>query len=181
VHTNTLRLGSATAAFQKHPRVERPAKGKPAPPDSFARALDKPLSAEQLFRTLLVATGNQPDAEGKIAGRSEKEISHAFIAQFPDMFPAEYNATLHQAMFLSNSPLFDQLLTPRDNNLAARLASLNDSEARVRAVFAAVFGREPERDELRECAAYLSARSSEAGVKQFLWAMLTSAEFQLNH
>jgi hypothetical protein len=180
-HTNTLRLGSATAALPRQTHPARPAKGKPAPPDSVARALDKPLSAEQLFRTLLVATGNQPDAEGKVAGRSEKEIRHAFVAQFPDVFPADYNATLHQAMFLSNSPLFDQLLTPRDNNLAARLASLSDSEARVRAVFAAVFGREPERDELRECAAYLSARSSEAGVKQFLWALLSSAEFQLNH
>jgi hypothetical protein len=178
-HTNTLRLGSATAALQK--RGERPVKAKPAPPDSFARALDKPLSAEQLFRTLLVATGNQPDAEGKIARHSEKEIRLAFAAQFPDVFPAEYNATLHQAMFFSNSPLFDQLLTPRDNNLAARLAALSDSEARVRSVFTAVFGREPERDELRECAAYLSARPPEAGAKQLLWALLSSAEFQLNH
>src|SRR4029453_13422624 len=101
---------------------------KPAPPDSFARALDKPLSAEQLFRTLLVATGNQSDAEGKIAGRSEQEIRRAFVAQFPDVFPAENNATLPQAMFFSNSPLFDQLLTPRGDNLTARLASLSDPE-----------------------------------------------------
>jgi hypothetical protein len=36
------------------------------------------------------------------------------------------------------------------------------------------------RDELRECEKYLAARSTEAGVKQLVWAMLTSAEFQLN-
>jgi len=149
--------------------------------DSFARVQDKPLSAEQLFRTLLVATGNPPDAEGKIADRPERELRRAFVAQFPDLFPVEYNATLHQAMFLSNSPLFDQLLRPRGDNLAARLPALPDAESRVRAAFAAVFGREPERDELRECAAYLAARSPEAGVKQLLWAMLSSAEFQLNH
>ena len=176
-----IRMLCNTRAYQLDSRAARPAKAKPAPPDSFARALDKPLSAEQLFRTLLVATGNQPDTEGKIAGRSERELRHAFVAQFPDVFPAEYNATLHQAMFLANSPLFDQLLTPRDNNLAARLISLSDPEARVRAAFAAVFGREPERDELRECAAHLAARSLEAGVKQLLWAMLSGAEFQLNH
>src|SRR6185369_12221552 len=74
MHTNTLRLGSVTAALPRQTHPARPAKGKPAPPDSFARALDKPLSAEQLFRSLLVATGNQPDAEGQIAGRYEKEI-----------------------------------------------------------------------------------------------------------
>jgi hypothetical protein len=149
--------------------------------DSFARALDKPLSAEQFFRTLLIATGNPPDADGKVAGRAEKEVRRAFIAQFPDLFPAEYNATLSQAMFLSNSPLLDPLLAPRGDNLAARLAALHDPEARVRQAFAAVFGREPDRDELRECAGYLSPRAPEAGVKQLLWAMLNSAEFQLNH
>jgi hypothetical protein len=156
-------------------------KFKPAPIGSFASALDKPLSAEQLFRTLLIATGNTPDADGKIAGRSKTEILRAFIAQFPDVFPAEYNATLYQAMFLSNSPLFDQLLAPRGGNLVARLIALPGNEARVRTAFDAVYGREPDRLELGECTAYLAARSPEAGVKQFLWALLSSAEFQLNH
>lgn len=166
-----------TKAYQ----LESKTIGKPAPVGSFARALDKPLSAEQLFRTLLIATGNPPDADGKIAGRSRTEILRAFIAQFPDVFPAEYNATLYQAMFLSNSPLFDQLLAPRSDNLVARLTALPASEARVRAGFEAVFGREPDRVELAECTAYLAARTPEAGVKQFLWALLSSAEFQLNH
>src|SRR6185436_16009369 len=125
--------------------------------------------------------GNQPDVEGKIAGRSEQEIRRAFVAQFPDVFPAEYNASLHQAMFFSNSPLFDQLLAPRENNLAARLVAMPDLAMRVRTAFAAVYGREPERDEWRECTAYLTARAPEASVKQLLWAMLSSAEFQLNH
>jgi len=84
-------------------------------------------------------------------------------------------------MFFSNSPLFDHLLAACGDNLAARLQALRDAEARVRGAFAAVFGREPQRDELHECAAYLSARSPEAGVKQLLWALLSSAEFQLNH
>jgi len=177
-----------TSAYQLESRVanagETPAtrtKNKPAPVDSFARGLDKPLSAEQLFGSLLAATGNQMDAEGKIAGRSERELRRAFIAQFPDLFPAEYNATLYQAMFLANSPLFDQLLAPRGDNLAARLVAMPDPTGRTHEAFRDVFGREPDRDELRECAGYLGSRSAEAGVKQLLWAMLSSAEFQLNH
>ena len=148
---------------------------------SFSRALDKPLSAEQLFRTLLVATGNPPDADGNIVGRSARELRRAFVAQFPDLFPAEYNATLQQAMFLANSPLFEHLLTPRGDNLAARLQALPEAGSRIRGAFTAVFGREPDRDELRECMSYLAARPPETGVKQILWAMLSSAEFQLNH
>jgi hypothetical protein len=176
---------SGRAAMPRRPGSLDPG-GAAAPPyraiqGSFAHAIDKALSAEQLFRALLIATGNQADAEGKIAGRSERELRNAFTVQFPDLFPPEYNATLSQAMFLSNSPLFDQLLTPRGNNLTARLVAARDSEARVREAFAAVFGREPERDEARECSAYLAGRAPEAGVKQLLWAMLSSAEFQLNH
>jgi len=170
-----------TRAYQLDSRSARRGNAKSPAPETFARALDKPLTAEQLFRTLLVATGNQPDKDGKITGLSERDLRYAFIAQFPDLFPAEYNATLSQAMFLSNSPLFDQLLTARGDNLAARLTAEKNTETRVRRAFDAVFAREPDREELRECVAYLAARSPETGVKQLLWAMLSSAEFQLNH
>ena len=181
VHSDKLGLGSATAALQEPTRAPRPAKAKPAPLNSFARTQDKPLSAEQLYRSLLVATGNRTDTNGTVAGRSEKELRRAFIKQFPSLFPAEYNASLQQAMFLANSDLFDQLLAPRDANLTTRLAAMPDETARVREAFAAVFGREPDAEELRECGAYLKARSPEAGTKQLLWAMLTSAEFQVSH
>jgi mono/diheme cytochrome c family protein len=169
-----------TRAYQLEARPVK-ANGKPAQPETFARVLDKPLSAEQLYRSLLIATANAPGSDGKVAERSEKELRQAFVKQFPDLFPAEYNATLQQAMFFSNSSLFDALLAPRDGNLAARLMAMTSNEARVRGAYAAVFGREPDREELRECAAYLAKRSPEAGVKQLLWAMLTSAEFQVNH
>jgi mono/diheme cytochrome c family protein len=170
-----------TKAYQLDSRPARRGNAQSSAPGTFARALDKPLTAEQLFRAVVVATGNQPDKDGKIAGLSERDVRYAFIAQFPDLFPAEYNATLSQAMFISNSQLFDQLLIPRGDNLAARLAAENNAEARVRHAFDAVFARAPEREELRECVTYLAARSAEAGVKQLLWALLSSAEFQLNH
>lgn len=168
-----------TRAYQLDSRTR--GKGKPPEPESFARVLDKPLIAEQLLRTLLIATANQPDKDGKIAGMTERELRLAFINKFPDLFPPEYNATLSQAMFLANSPLFDQLFAPRGENLAAQLIAQPDAEARVRRAFQSVFGREPDREELRECVSYLAARSPEWGVKQLLWAMLSSAEFQLNH
>ena len=70
-------------------------------PETFGRALEKPLSAEQLFRSFLTATGHELRAEGKIAGREGTEIRRAFAAKFPDLFPVEYGASLQQAMFLS--------------------------------------------------------------------------------
>lgn len=170
-----------TRAYQCGARPAKPSKTAPPPPESFARALDKPLSAEQLFRSLLIATGSQVDTNGLIAGKSESQLRRAFVKQFPDLFPAEYNATLQQAMFFSNAELFDNLLAPREGNLTAHLASLTENRARVLEAYAAVFGREPDAMELRTCSEYLQPRPAEAGMKQLLWAMLTSAEFQLNH
>jgi mono/diheme cytochrome c family protein len=169
-----------TRAYQLEAKPASMKKGKVSP-DPFANALDKPLSAEQLYRSLLIATENQPDASGKVAGMSDKELRRAFVKQFPDLFAPEYNASLQQAMFLANAPLLDSLVTPRDGNLATRLLKLPSHEARVREAFAVIYGREPAKDELRECTNYLAARTPEAGVKQLLWAMLAGAEFQVNH
>jgi hypothetical protein len=176
-----IRILCSTRAYQLDSRTAKSSKAKPAAPGTFAHALDKPLSAEQLYRSLLVATDNHADTNGVVAGKSEKELRRAFIKQFPSLFPAEYNASLQQAMFLANSELFDQLLAPRDGNLTTRLAAVPDEKARVREAFASVFGREPDGEELGQCSSYLKGRSPEAGAKQLLWAMLTSAEFQVNH
>jgi hypothetical protein len=159
----------------------RPA-GKVAPADeAFARALDKPLTAEQLYRSLLSATANPVAADGKVAGLTEEELRKAFVRQFPDLFVPDYNATLQQAMFLANSPLLEPLLAPRDGNLSVKLASLPDNPQRVKAAFHSVFGREPDREELKTSSAYLATHPGEPGQRQLLWALLTSTEFQVNH
>jgi mono/diheme cytochrome c family protein len=173
-----IKMIVSTRAYQLD---SRPRDGKPAPDDAFARALEKPLSAEQLFQSLLVATGSAPDKNGKIAGQDEKSLRRAFVAQFPDLFAPDYNATLQQALFLSNSPLFDQLLAPAGGNLSARLLGQPARNERARLAIRAVFGREPDAAELTEANRYLASRSPEAGVKQLLWALVSSTEFAVNH
>ena len=54
-----------TKAYQLDSMPARRGKARSPGPETFARALDKPLTAEQLFRSLLVATANQPDKDGK--------------------------------------------------------------------------------------------------------------------
>lgn len=174
----------AARAFSRHGvALAKSASPKPAlaQPDSFSRALDKPLSAEQLYRSLLVATGNQPAADGKVVGREAKDFRRAVVAQFPDLFQTDYNASLQQALFLSNSPLIDDLLKPRGQNLTARLLAMGDPEDRVRAAFLQIFSREPDADELQTATRYLAAHPASDGVREFVWALLTSAEFQVNH
>lgn len=166
----------------------RPAPGKPPADEAFARALEKPLSAEQLARSLELATGPWILAETASASPSVKppvvtaaSLQRALVRDFPDLGAPEYNATLQQAMFLSNSPVLEPLLRPYPGNLAQRLEGLPDDRARVREAFRAILGRSPDREELKAGMDYLRGHPGQGGRAQFLWALLTGAEFQVNH
>src|SRR6185369_2565589 len=138
----------------------------------FARALDKPLSAEQLTASLLVATGNFPGPEER-----QNELRRAIVQKFPDLMPAVYNPSLEQALFWSNSPVVERLLKPENGNTAAQLLALDSPAASVKKAFDLVLGREPNSAEVEELKTLGVSGSSEAGVKNILWALLSSAEF----
>jgi hypothetical protein len=150
-------------------------------PELFARGLEKPLSAEVLGRSLLIATGHDPSSS--LAAPDAEPLRNALVAAFPGLFDVEYNATLQQAIFLTNNPLLDGLLKPQNEDLTARVLTLPTSEAKVDALFAEVLGRAPDADERAAAIAYLDARKDrpEAGVKQLSWALLTGTEFLMNH
>ena len=139
------------------------------------------MSAEVLSRSLLIATGHEPANTESSADANP--LRQALVKAFPGMFEVEYNATLQQATFLTNNPLLDNLLKPGDRDLTDRLLKLPANDERARAAFVEVLGRQPDDDERAKAVAYLDARSDrpEAGVKQLTWALLTSAEFLLNH
>jgi hypothetical protein len=147
----------------------------PPVPELFARGLEKPLSAEVLHRSVVLATRNQ--------SADTEPLRQALIVAFPSLFDVEYNATLQQTMFLTNNPLFDALLQPGGQNLTARLAELPSNAKRVETAFVEILGRLPDDAERARAIAYLDARSErpQAGVRQLTWALLTSAEFLLNH
>ena len=153
----------------------------PPAPELFARGLEKPLSAEVLYRSLLTAT------RGGVAGRPDAAdtdaLRQALIVTFPTLYDSDYSATLQQAMFLTNSPKLDALLHPEGENLAVRLLKLPTSEARVRTAFLDVLGRPPDETELRTLVAYLDARSErpDAADRQLMWTLLTCTEFLTNH
>jgi hypothetical protein len=149
----------------------------PPLPNAFARALEKPLTAEQLYRSLLVASGQ----DLKAVGQDADGLRQSVIARFPDVFVSEHNASLQQALFFSNSPLMDGLLKKQPGNTTGTLVTISDLEARIDKAFRIVLGRPPEKDELANARAFLAKRDPEAGVKQFVWALLASAEFQVNH
>jgi hypothetical protein len=150
--------------------------GKKVPPaESFARALEKPLSAEQLLHSAWVATGTKKE------GPAAVELERLFVSTFPDLMPDTYNPSLQQALFLSNSSMVEDLAKSASGNTTEKLLALKSRETQVREAFRTVLGRVPDDVELKQCQALLDSRSAEKGVSNLMWALLTSAEFQLNH
>jgi len=147
-----------------------------AQPDLFAYGLEKPLTAETLYRSLLVAATGKADAE-------QPELRDSLVEVFPDVFAEENISTLRQTMFLTNNPLVHGLLQGAGGATLDRLAANPDPAARVREAFRIAYAREPAADELKEATAYLAARPDRArqATAQLWWALLAGAEFRFNH
>lgn len=154
---------------------------RPQAVDTFAWAAEKPLSAETAFRSLLAATGQ--DLGKPSSDNAVQALRQAFIEHFPDLLPVEYNATLQQAMFLSNSPLVQSLLEPKAGNTAEKLLDIENINQRVREAFLFVYGRWPDASEKEAATQFLIHREDrpKEGVQQLLWTLITSAEFLTNH
>jgi mono/diheme cytochrome c family protein len=132
----------------------------------------KPLPAEALHRSLLIA------AESPLPGNDE--TPRVLVDLYPEVFPEEPSIGVEQALFLSNNAFLDELLEPKEGNLAARLLALAEPAAQVEEAFLAILGRRPDDDEAARCRQFLAARADRprAGVKGLLWALLAGAEFQ---
>lgn len=139
-------------------------------PEAFAGALERPLTAEQIARSWRVAAGLKPADDG---------LRRAVITALPDVLPKDYNATFQQAQFLASSPETANVTKAAKDSLNARLAALPDNKARAREMVLAIYGREPDAEESAQAEAFLNSRADkpEDGVRDFLWALMTSAEF----
>jgi hypothetical protein len=147
-----------------------------ARPELFAAGIEKPLTAEQLCRSLLVATTGNTDADNE-------DLEKALATVFPDVIPEESVSTLQQAMFLSNSPIVQKLARVEPGTTAERLAAILDPAARVRRAFRIAYARNPDAGELRAATRFLKARADRRpqATAQLWWAVLAGAEFRFNH
>jgi mono/diheme cytochrome c family protein len=139
-------------------------------PETFAGAIERPLSAEQLARSWRIAAGLPPE---------DDPLRGATIAALPDILPKDYSATYQQAQFLANSRLIAEILKPVPTNTASRLAAMPDPGECVREAFLATYERLPDAEEASQAVAFVKERSknrTEAD-RDLLWAMMTSAEF----
>ncbi len=153
-----------------------PADAKEPLPERFSVALEKPLSAEQLFASVATAVGTKPaDA-----------IKAKFVKAFanPPMEPeGEFAPSLRAALFLMNDAELLKLLDAQPGSLLDRLKGLDSPDVVADELYVSVLSRQPTADEAAEVTEQLKAAGDrrEAVLKQLAWALLASSEFCLNH
>ncbi len=162
----------------------------------FARYFPRKLPAEVLLDSISQVTDVANQFRGYPAGTSAKDL---YAPDNPDYFLSTFgfprrdilsgrseSPTLGQALQMMNGETIQERLESEKNILTSLLNSgLSDTEM-IAALYERAYSRLPGDSELKVLREKLSAERS-AGLGQrrvlesFLWAMLNSKEFQLNH
>lgn len=158
-------------------------------PRLFARMLVKGLTSDQLFDSLIWATGNvEPQQDNPNFFRADGQRQ-----KFRDLFgqqvsaPGEVQTSILQALLMLNGAYVDQASSPEQGRtLSAIIESpFFSNEQRLEILFVAALARVPRPDESATLLKYVENESQGYDWKQALgdvyWSLLNSSEFLLNH
>lgn len=115
----------------------------------------------------------------KLAGNIGQFVS--LFAQQPGQPPA-FQASVHQALFLSNGGLLAGWLNPAGGNLTERLTKMDDAAAVADELYLSTLTRRPTADETAAVAEYWKNNGEDraAAAREIVWSLVTSAEFRFN-
>lgn len=192
-----LRVIANSATYQRSSRWTGATEPDPA---LFARAAVRSLTNEQLYDALLRATGTESAVErlgggargpgaGPGVGRGGNAVFAAFAFLFDDDEGQEadgFAGSIPQGLFLMNGRLLQGALSALPGSTLTRVLETERTDAgRVRALYLAAYGREPEAEERRQALTFVRraavSKDERAGWQDLFWVLLNSAEFMSNH
>lgn len=165
-----------TSVYQRSSRMPG---AEQAPVDRYQVALERPLSAEQLLASMLLATGREADDDALEEARETFAAAFAGVPREPEI---QFAPSVKAALFLLNDPLVLSWLNSEPGSLIERVSSLEDTDV-ADAVYLTVLSRHPT-DEERADVTDVLANAGDARTKtigDIVWALLASTEFCLNH
>jgi hypothetical protein len=160
--------------------------------ENYRTAVTNELRADPRLVAVLAADPKRQELEQQLIERTVYERLAPTQASFVQLFGnqpgtpdgGKFEATIHQALFLSNGGVVDSWLAPGGNSLLSRLTALTEPTAVAEELYMSTLSRRPTADELSEVTLYLNERAGQprdAVLKELAWALLASAEFRLNH
>lgn len=182
-----VRTITRTRAYQLSSGSDAPSN---SPAAEFSRYLVRSMSAEQLYQSLLQATGvplaTEGPAEIGLAGFGRRaEFIRRFTIDAERRDSAE-TSILH-ALALMNGSLVANA-TDLENSftlVSVTEAPFLDTDERIRTLFLATLSRQPSDAELEHFTTFVSEHTEDdaprAAYSDVLWALINSAEFALLH
>lgn len=166
-------------------RVDDPERGEMP---LFSRVYPRPLSAEQLYDSFLVATkAHQSGAADWTAAESQRQ---AWLAQFIVSFDTEENdeantfdGTVTQALTLMNGPLIDKALEPTAGTYLGQVLRQPATDTqKIEQLCLAALSRKPNSRELAAMHKLVRKSPTESeGYQDLFWALLNSNEFSATY
>jgi hypothetical protein len=160
------------------------------PPDArlFARMAIKGLSPEQLFDSLVQATGYREDRSEQNRFDRLGSARSDFIARFAQVEKrTDAQTSILQALSLMNGRFINNATNPEvGETLAAVIdAPFLNTAGKIETLYLATLSRKPTSEELEKLKSYMDKGSSpeeeKAALADIFWALLNSSEFILNH
>ncbi len=146
-------------------------------PSTFAWYLERPLTAEQLARSMQLAVRGE--------FRNDDPLVASVRSRIVDVMPDENVTSVKDALFLSNHDGVNQLVIPGNgpHHLVRRLMTIESRGDQMETLFQTIFARAPSDEEAQAIAEYIGDEpaTAEHRFQQVLWSMLASAEFRFNH
>jgi hypothetical protein len=173
IRSITLSRAYQRSSKQTHPRL--------AEPRLFARAATRALTAEQLYDSLLLATGYRPapvNATGSL--RSE------FLTPFddPDSQPADFQSSVQQALMMMNGKFVKEATSQARSTTVATVIDgkrPRPMEKRIEDLYLVTLSRKPRPEEMKRLLEYAAEGDSKEALRDVFWVLLNSTEFILNH
>jgi hypothetical protein len=156
----------------------------------FSRMYIKPLSAEQIYDSLLVATGAGESAAGSY--EQLEQLRQEWLREFLFVFggndeddPVSFNGSISQALMMMNGSLVHRACDPETGGTVRAVLTdekLRSDVQRIRHLYLATLARNPSRRESAAAQKLIGAAEDKRSAYQDLfWALLNANEFVLNH
>ncbi|HTU92146.1 MAG TPA: DUF1549 and DUF1553 domain-containing protein [Gemmataceae bacterium] len=169
---------------------------------NFARALVRPMQAEQLLDALGLVTGVTPSFPGHPAGTRASQLPGVAASRGRRQRPSDgerfltsfgkpirllscecersEDTTLNQAFQLITGPLLNQMLRDADNRIGRLLAAGKSDAAIVEEFYLASLSRSPSPAERQAALAMLGrTKDRRAALEDLVWGLVNAKEFLL--
>lgn len=182
--TNCQAYNLTSRSTKKNTR-DNPAIGEAA---LFTHVYVKPMTAEQLYDSLIVATNAHKSGR---SGWEQAEVKRReWLQQFITAFGTDdggesssFDGTIPQALMMMNGALIkDAVSFKPGSSLHDLLMGKGNEAAKLRRLFLAALSRNPTKSEISAVERYLHGNPDMLAVYEDLfWALLNSNEFIINH